>query len=923
MIPNKFHSTILAFSAVSILAGSLAIHAADCNQNGIDDAADLLPGELRFLAAPVYPAGEAGEWLNTLIDADFNGDGHRDLATSHLGCTGCDPPLSGEVSVLFNKGDGTFHEAVTYPVQGGWSLITADLNGDGSPDLATANSNPDAGVISVLLNGGDGTFHSTVDYPVEVYPGDLAASDLNGDGRLDLVTIHQWPGVVSVLFNEGGGVFQDAVKYSVGMYPFSMIATDLNGDGKIDLATANRGCSDGWGDPPGRPDVSVLLNQGAGKFQDAVSYSIGIEDECFQGTIAPLVASDWNGDGSVDLAMAYSGTVAVLLNRGDGSFGEAVRHAAGGDLSVGLVALLAADFDGDGYPDLAIIGAYQDDLSVLLNRGNGTFHDAVNNVVGYGFYNSITADFNGDRRPDLALSALSGDSVLVLINQGDGAFQEDASYTIWGGNLIAADLNGDGNLDLATGESGVSVLLNQGDGSFRASRSYLAACWPSALVSSDFNGDGMPDLATVDSNTIIDSDIFVLLNRGDGTFHNAEIYPVGGGHSAFLAATDFNGDGMPDLATVNANESLGRGIDISVLLNRGDGTFHDAEIYPAGGRFPKSLVAIDLNGDGMPDLATSKSIPESISVLLNRGDGTFYIAWNYSGKGGVSLVAADLNGDGGPDLVAADESGLTFFFNDGDGRFHDIQIYPGEGGLSLFTADLNGDGSPDLATCDGSDLTVFLNNGEGAFLDTRSYPGGGGILVAADLNGDGMVDLATTKVRVLLNLGDGSFHDAGQYQYPAYESPVSLITADFNGDRRPDLAAAYEIGLFGGTCRNVSIVLNETEPPFSLDLNRNGVPDECEERFRRGDVDGNGALELTDVIRALNFVFADGEPLDCLDAADIDDNGELELTDMIRSLNYQFTGTAAGPEPPGSFACGIDPTNDFLTCESYTCPSDA
>ncbi len=101
-----------------------------------------------------------------------------------------------------------------------------------------------------------------------------------------------------------------------------------------------------------------------------------------------------------------------------------------------------------------------------------------------------------------------------------------------------------------------------------------------------------------------------------------------------------------------------------------------------------------------------------------------------------------------------------------------------------------------------------------------------------------------------------------------------------------------------------------------LGAHESGPCDPPSDQFRRGDVDGNGALEVTDVIKALDFQFVGGEVLDCLDAADTDDNGELELTDAIRSLNYQFLGTASAPEPPGPYRCGIDPTIDGLTCES-------
>jgi len=93
-------------------------------------------------------------------------------------------------------------------------------------------------------------------------------------------------------------------------------------------------------------------------------------------------------------------------------------------------------------------------------------------------------------------------------------------------------------------------------------------------------------------------------------------------------------------------------------------------------------------------------------------------------------------------------------------------------------------------------------------------------------------------------------------------------------------------------------------------------------RFRRGDVDLNGELGLTDCIRFLNYQFLGGDPLDCPDAADVDDSGILDLTDAVRSLSYQFAGAAPEPEPPGPFRCGPDPTPDGLDCSRYPCPLD-
>ncbi|MBI4606570.1 MAG: VCBS repeat-containing protein, partial [Planctomycetes bacterium] len=367
MVPGRFDSRrlaafalLLAVAMTALVNGAQSLRAADCNGNGVEDASDLL-SEVGFLAAPSYPVGVNPR---SLIAADLDGDENLDLATANYGCRdpGCSPPRRGGVSVLLNQGDGTFQTAVSYFVDGSGpqSLITADLDGDGSLDLATASQ----GDVSVFLNRGDGTFEAAVSYIAGSNPGSLLAADLDGDGSLDLATAF-WAcsgcnptpnrGTVSVLLNQGDGTFLDAVRYLVGINPRSLIAADIDGDGSLDLATANFGCP--GCNPPQRGDISVLLNQGDGTFMDAVSHAAGSSPWS-------VIAADLNGDGRPDLATANYGVgVSVLLNQGDGTFLDAGSYAAVGSL-------IAADLNADGSLDLATEGGLG--VSVLLNRGDGT-----------------------------------------------------------------------------------------------------------------------------------------------------------------------------------------------------------------------------------------------------------------------------------------------------------------------------------------------------------------------------------------------------------------------------------------------------------------------------------------------------------------------------------------------------------------------
>jgi len=205
---RSFRRNLSAFTiAICALAvGVRTVSSADCNRNGFDDAADLLPQSLGF-GAPTYPVD--GRPL-LLIAADLDGDGSSDFVTLNEGF----PPVVGDVSVLINKGNGTFQQAAKYPVgQSPVDLIATDINDDGRPDLAAANRGSND--VSVLLNRGDGTFTSCTFQPVGQSPVQLIAVDFQGDGRIDLATVGDicpsccppTAGAVSVLLGRGNGTF--------------------------------------------------------------------------------------------------------------------------------------------------------------------------------------------------------------------------------------------------------------------------------------------------------------------------------------------------------------------------------------------------------------------------------------------------------------------------------------------------------------------------------------------------------------------------------------------------------------------------------------------------------------------------------------------------------------------------------------------
>jgi hypothetical protein len=285
--------------------------------------------------------------------------------------------------VLLNRGDGSFeaHRDYATGVRPD-SVAIGDLNGDGKPDLATANFGPDT--VSVLLGRGDGSLQSKLDYRTGNDPESIVIGDVNGDGQPDLATADVGADTVSVLLNRGGGGFVLNAHYQTGSGPDSVAIGDLNGDGLPDLVTANVHTR----------TVSVLLNAGDGGFLGRRDYRTG-----GHGSFGSLVAiGDLNGDGKPDLAAAHIDpfAITVLLGRGDGTF--AARREVTPPVEFGPPNQVAiGDMNGDHRPDLVTAGS--GGVFVFVGRGDGRFQAPVNYRVESEPYSIAIGDLNGDRRP--------------------------------------------------------------------------------------------------------------------------------------------------------------------------------------------------------------------------------------------------------------------------------------------------------------------------------------------------------------------------------------------------------------------------------------------------------------------------------------------------------------------------------------------
>jgi len=359
--------------------------------------------------------------------------------------------------------------------------------------------------------------------------------------------------IALLLMTSGVGAqiaFTPATDYLVGTSPAGVALADFNNDGRPDMAVT--------GDTPDR--VSILLNTGTGTFGPA-------SDLALAGGSSPhaLVAIDVDNDNDFDLVVTRKNVddIQILINT-SGTFSLGATTAVGGLLPRAIV---AADLDGNGFRDVVTSNRDSNDVSVLLNTA-GTFAAAVTYTVGGDPRGLTLGDFNGDQLRDIAVACNDDRRVDVLPNIGGGAFGALSSLSV-GPNVrpdgvTAGDFDRDGDMDIAAASSGVGfdivdVFLNTGAGAFAGAVEYpVGGSNPGGIVAADLDVDGVLDLATANQDS---ANLSALPGLGAGNFGTAAIVSVGIRPEA-VASHDLDGNGSLDLVTVNRDSNT-----VSVLLN--------------------------------------------------------------------------------------------------------------------------------------------------------------------------------------------------------------------------------------------------------------------------------------------------------------------------------------------------------------------
>jgi FG-GAP-like repeat len=333
--------------------------------------------------------------------------------------------------------------------------------------------------------------------------------------------------------------------------------------------------------------------------------------------------------------------------------------------------LASGDFDGDGWPDLAVVSASVDGgttsilVTIFLNHDGHLFR-ANDFLLGLGLPGAIAAaDFNGDGLADLATGGEHA-PLSVMLSKGDGTFYPATNYsagTVGPGGIKAGHLDGESPSSLICGsDTGLSVLAGIGDGGFLPPVT-IGSSRQGALVLGDFNKDGLPDIA--EANFKESSGVTVVLGTPGGGFRLGGAYPLpydlGFNVVWDIATGDFNGDGIPDLVVTGALASFGGFGGVGILYGKGDGTFGNwTPVAVTGNAY--GLVVADLDGDGSNEIlftatGTSDQPYYSLYQLASSGMGPMLGADAgtpmLSPDGGLKwLLVADFNRDGALDLAA-------------------------------------------------------------------------------------------------------------------------------------------------------------------------------------------------------------------------------------------------------------------------------
>jgi len=605
-----FGDGTLGFGPPATLASVLSQHVRSGDFNG-DGNKDLVASEAGLIQ--VLLGNGSGDFSPT---DPVDGGSHGYLATGDFNEDGFLDVLVSRGSILL--GDGTGHLLPHRTIAGAWALLAlADFDEDGHLDVFS----PGYPFAVVIRGYGTGDFHAPDIHKVGPGLRYAACGDVNEDGYLDVVFVNRYVHSISVLQGDGLGRLRFRCDFPAGEGPLWGILKDLNGDGHLDAALANE-----------TEDVSVLLGDGAGGFSAPQAFAVGNGPRS-------LVAGDFNEDGKTDLAVAIGPgrCVSILLGDGSGGFGTGQQVP----VPYNIACIQSADFNEDGHLDL-VVGRNArpmedpgDVLWVLFGDGAGGFgqpqahsHQALEAEC------IVPFDANEDGHTDLAVS-MDSHYIVLILGTGDGELGDATIVSPYGysRSCTAADLDGDGHVDLAVQANIISLLRGDGAGGFSpVGQVANAGGW--LIFSGEFSEDGQVDVLSVHTQY---NESAVFLN-----------YTHGSSDIALCMRGNVNADGGPVADVLRVNDSIGDEQRVVEVLE-GDPIRVEMLLPPAGGdgRF---VVHANL---GAPLDETATMLPQSVGLfcfpfLLTVGGHPAAI-WNSLGKTKVAGESEYFDGSSIPD----------------------------------------------------------------------------------------------------------------------------------------------------------------------------------------------------------------------------------------------------------------------------------
>jgi hypothetical protein len=583
----------------------------DFDGNGTPDVAVTSEGTNEVLVLLGDGAGGLGAPIATAVGAQ-----PRALAVGGFGGLGPDLAVScsgsNAVWVLRRTGPGSFVVGPTPSVgTEPWGLVVGDADGDAFPDIVTADHG--GGTVTVLKNDGAGGFLPTT-HPVDGSPTGVALLRVDNTARNDIVVSTASLDAVDVLFDNGSGGFDAfdpmANRHPVRSSPQAVVPADVDRDGRLDAVV-----------PCKTSNAVVALLTRPPKFQAAPRVGVGS-----QPAGAASADLDGDGDLDLAVANTLGNSVTILENESfwSGSFkelGTALPLAAG----AAPTSVAAADFDRDGTVDLAVNDAGAGKVAVFRGTGGGAFAAAQSFAAGAMPGALAAAHVDRDGRVDLLVANIVAGRVTRLLNTSTGAGSIDfaaptASDEFSVGEtptaLVAADFDRDGWLDFAvsndalTGMDSVTVRYADGLGSFGlpVTLDLTVGDQPLSLTGADLDGDGDDDLATANSFT----DTLAVFENLGASFDTTPLRVPAPDIAVFVTVADMNRDGAPDLV------AAARGL--KVLRGRRDlgltPPFLDSEDFVAGPS-PAFAVVGDWNRDGVPDAVVVNEDSNDVSVFLS------------------------------------------------------------------------------------------------------------------------------------------------------------------------------------------------------------------------------------------------------------------------------------------------------------------